>query len=758
MAITEVLILHHSHTDLGYLQNPQALEDLQGRYLDQALDLIEATADRDPADQVRWTCEVASVVETWWERRSPDQRCRLLRWHRSGHVSLGAMAWNTTPLSGPEELIRHLDPLHRLRGLGFSSRVAIQHDVNGLPWGAVDILAGAGVEGLLMGINIYMGRAPAPRPTAFAWRGAGGGRLAVWHGEHYACADRVLRVERGGLAEAQASWQAYAERLAAQGYAHDWVMLTATDPVFSDNNPPNPALADLVQAWNRAGLRPRLRFATPEDICDRLRALDLPERSGDWSDAWNFGAASAAGLVAAIRLGRSRLHAAAAAHRAAGSVCRLDEGWDAQLRAVEHTFAPWRTVAYPERESVHLHSATKAAAAWRAVALGTMHLRDGLERLAGNPARGAGQSGILVFNPADEDQTGVLRLPAALKDPRRRHHIGGIHALDMERGTWDGERGFDLGPVRVPARGSLVLPVDALPVPTPGAGCGRGDGWIAHPAWEIAWVDGRLHITDRRSGRRLDGTGPYGFADPVHECVDPQRHPIRPPFWGRDAFVRRDEGRFHANLSCWIADWPALRRGVVWESVATADIPGGVELVRSGRLPGTHHISQAIRLHGHQDAVEIITELDKARETGPESLYLAFPLGLAAGWRMAYDAAGPMARVDADQLPGTCHDWCTSDGAIHLADAQTAVAIAHPDSALWMPHGFRFARESTAIERPADPMPLAWLTCNYWSTNFAAVQPGLLRWRFLMRTGLDAAAAGRFGRTCQRPLEFHPVL
>jgi len=80
------------------------------------------------------------------------------RWS-GGDVSHG------TPLLSGAQLADQLEPIRRLRDeLGLPMKVAINHDINGLPWTATQLLLDAGVELLLMGINVHLGGYPMHRP------------------------------------------------------------------------------------------------------------------------------------------------------------------------------------------------------------------------------------------------------------------------------------------------------------------------------------------------------------------------------------------------------------------------------------------------------------------------------------------------------------------------------------------------------------------------------------------------------------------
>jgi len=68
-----------------------------------------------------------------------------------------------------------------------------------------------------------------------------------------------------------------------QGYPYDFLTLSITNQWRIDNDPPFPALAEFVSAWNDLDLRPRLNLTTTAETMARIEDLvgdRLPEFSG----------------------------------------------------------------------------------------------------------------------------------------------------------------------------------------------------------------------------------------------------------------------------------------------------------------------------------------------------------------------------------------------------------------------------------------------------------------------------------------------
>jgi alpha-mannosidase len=405
----EVLILHHSHVDVGYTHPQSMYWELQKNYLDAALDLLDRTeAWPDDLSRPRWTAEATAPLMRWLETAPARDVARLKHHLKTGRFGISGFEYNTTPLCTAEGLARQLYHVRTLRReLGADIRTVNQHDVTGIPWTAVDLLIDSRIELLIMAINLHLGGTPMPRPAVYRWKGPSGRELLVMNGEHYSMFDQWTEPASRDLDAIQAGLRRYLTHVHGLGYPHDFVYLTATcAPFMYDNSPPNQELPDLVRQWNEEGRQPRLRLVTPVELLERLQRIpreSIPVVTGDWTDYWNFGSGSSAV--------ETRLVRQTTANAAAIDLLRTAQPDDPQTATAvgriwydihlynEHTWGAYNTL-----EADHPFVVTqwhlKSAPAYDGKPLSEFHLRRQLHRLAGNPWQSRQTPGVLVVNPS----------------------------------------------------------------------------------------------------------------------------------------------------------------------------------------------------------------------------------------------------------------------------------------------------------------------------------------------------------------------
>ncbi len=742
--VKDIWLIHHSHTDIGFTHPQPIVFELHRRYIDEVLDLIERGQDRPDAAQFRWTCETTGIAWDWWVQADARQRARFLAAERSGHLEVAALRWNMTPLADHTLLAAQLREAEWLRAEGLTIRSAMQSDVNGLPWGTVRALLDHGITGFSMAINEHFGRAVSPRPGAFWWESPDGDRILTWNGPHYhSTPNRAMRIG-GPLDEAQPATEAYLAQLDARGYPLSVLGLQPTHIYFSDNDAPDAGLPQFVEDWNASGHPVTMRLATLSQFMDRLReeATDqLPVQRGDWTDWWNFGAGSTARETRLHMQGQRDLTTArqlqAWVPAPARSAPLEAQAEDALTLYAEHTWGADWGAATPTSDETAIQLSHKLEYAYQGVTLARFLKRDALLALA-RQVPGDGPS-LLAYNPLPFPVTSMLRVPE--NTPRYVPNMAHLaQRFDVE---FNGRKGAArwVGPVTLPALGYTVLPLDLA---AQGADMGTtptGLGGDLPTDALTASSEGLTHAPDALDNGEVavqfDVTGGgitslrangreyarAGLGRLVIEQPEPARRTaiFGPPPWL--AFDMHD---------AWHHGWEVVRANAALDGSESRAVPGAVEHEQLLRFPSGERASVLYRLHPGEAALHVHVTLHLQPDTTPRATYLHLPLNLDGAAEAHFETAGATVAFDREQLPGSSRHYVTTLDWLRLQDERAGVTVATPDAPLWQIGGFTFGRFDEEGPAPFEPTLNAWLTNNYWDTNFMADQAGELRFRFTL--------------------------
>jgi alpha-mannosidase len=786
-AIEEILVLHHSHLDVGYTHSQPILWELQNEFITQAIDWLEETESMPEGARPKWTCEVTEPVRRWLRRAPSSDVERFRRLHRQGRIGLGALRWNTASLVDRAGLHRLLDGKAELEQLLEAPiRVAAQHDVDGVPWPIADELIDAGVDLFVMAINPHLGRAVGPRPGMFLWEAPSGRRIRVFNGNHYTMFDQLLLAWDDSVDRMVEGWATVTRRLEEIGYGLDFVYLTTTaSPVLWDNAPPNPFMPDLIERWNDARRGPRIRYATFDDLRERALAVDesrLPVLRGDWTDYWSFGYGSAPIATAVNQRAKSLA-------RAARTLVSTDDA--STLRAAsdktdlydEHTWSYFDPA--PEHPQAQTIEMLKKGYAHEAHELAAFAVMDGLEKLAMNPVADKNIAGVLFANPGATPLTVRPELPAAWFEATEPSTERTYRANRMfyDNRSWaahypHGEsRAF--GPIELAPHSWRSVPLGDLPAATgeplvtheieainfdrrelnfaPAVRRERQIGRIESPFHTLRYDvrSGRiLSLVESEGGRELldtaSGLDLFAFVrERTDALVDGSRY----------AIYERDLDREKFDESCW-QDWAPVRERAtrVLESTVTIG-HRRVTLERRLEAPGMVHLVQRISLLADDPVIHLEVDMELIADSSPQGVYLAFPLALKPGWKGAFDTAGATVELDVDQLAGSSRNWVTTETMAAMWDDGGGVALLTPDAPLVQFGDFHFGRPLDAIPRPENPLLLAWPVNNYWDTNFPVTQTGrfTLRYGLLSLRTMDAGLAREHAERFRQPSLIWPI-
>lgn len=778
MQIKEILVLHHSHLDVGYTHSQPVVWELHREYIDLALELLEQTAGWPESSRPKWTCEVTAPVLKWLETASGSDEERFRRLVDDGRLAIGAMQYNITPLNGADQLARQLAPVTELRRR-FGARIdtALQHDINGVPWPLADLLLDNGVKLLVMAVNRHLGNHVAPRPGIFRWQTPSGRELRVMNGQHYTMFDQILLTWERSLDSMERGLTDYLGHLERIGYPHDFLYLTSTAaPEMWDNAPPNPAVANLIRKWNEMGREPMIRYVTSEDLAERIDTIpseQLPLLSGDWTDYWNFGCASTATHVSRSRAAKRALSAADRVSQNARplAVARAaDRARDLLDLFDEHTWTYWDTQTRGDACTIQDH--LKAAPAVEAGELAKYVLVHELEAIAQNPSHSeVAPDHVVLFNPSPLARSEYVEIPSAWRNPGPR--------LRTERFKPDPVGDVDVcGPIDIPANDVVRVPLVGL---APAADDARvfhqdrrspanfrafnnvrleiartGHSVIESPTHSLAYdpVTGRIRgLHDKALDWEVCPTGAdYDFFDFVRERPDALVD------GRREAFYDRDLEREKLDQSCW-KPWRAIReRATHLRECIVTRTPGSVTLHRLFDAPGTNGLHQRITLRSDTPVISVECDIEKTAYAAPEAIYFALPLNLPGGWGCHFDTAGLCIALDEEQLPGACRNWFTAESFVSIHSQNRGATLFCPDVPMAMAGSFHFGPPLDSVPRNANPLLLSWPMNNYWNTNFPLVQPGLhrLRYGLLTHEAFDPLEACAQAAGFANPVIVHP--
>ena len=734
----EIYLLPHSHVDIGYTKLQTEVESDHWRFLEQAIDAVQKTADYPPEAQFKWNVEVLWAVESYLKQASPEKRRSFFDAVKSGRIGLDALYGNElTALCRPEELLRVVDYAVQLRQRhDVTIDSAMITDVAGCTWGIVPVLAHGGVKYLSAGPNSshrigYARSAWDNRP--FYWVSPSGRR-------------KVLYWQTGN--SYHPAFQNEAELLKFIGqferdnadYPYDMLYFRQC---HGDNAGPDVKLSDFVRDWNERHASVKLVVATTGQLFRRFerRYGDvIPSLRGDFTPYWEDGAASSASETALNRAAAERLVQAETlwAMLRPGDFPQqeFDAAWRNVLLYDEHT---WGAQSYfdtgrypPGSEGYEAQWKIKRAFALDADAQSRKLLGEALSRRRSDAKTARA---VDVLNTCSWARTDVVTLPlepavagnvvrdATGRDvPSQRLSTGELAFLAEDVPALAAAR-FTLhaGEPRAPTgaraggtsltNGTLVLSVD------------EKTGAIAGLTWKELGVE----LVDRNAELGLNDF----FHVPGKDPQDARRN-------GPVTITVKERGPLVASL-----------------------------LIESD-APGCHALSREVRMIAGVDRVDVVNVVNKRKipladllKPNPtkESFHLGFALNVPEGV-MRMDVPWAVVRPELDQLPGACKNWFTVQRWVDVSNQDYGVTWATVDAPMVEVGAIAPQPESTHSQRgwiktigPSQTF-YSYVMNNYWTTNYRHDQDGEKTFRYSIEPHrrCDVGRAARFGVERSQPL------
>ncbi len=742
--IETVYFINHNHTDLGYTDHPDVVLRQHMRFIDDAIELCEATAG-DPTDtEFKWTCESSGIAERYLETSQPAQVERFLRLHREGRIDVTGMKYSFLSILSLESLLRSLYPVRRMRErFGVKVHAAMNCDVNGAAWILADVLPAIGIDLFAMAINADRGRMPSPRPRPFWWEGPGGGRLATWSGYCYAWGTMFW-----GLGDPKKAAELVPLRVREleedPEYPFDFALVQVTHPQASDNGPPYADLPSFAREWNAAGNTPQMVFTTLSEFASMLVKGKMDGASvwrGDWVNWWSDGAGSSAFETALHRRSQELLGIAdmlGAWIQGCGGAPAIDEIDAAYNQAIlygEHTWGASDSIREPASARTRALWNAKAGYAYRGWAgshdLVGRHSQELAFRLAGEGDR------LFVLNTLPWKRSVVITAP----NDQSGHPCA--HVMDQFFPVFaDGDAPITAS---LPPTGFSIIPASPTRLPQ----VKLGERSIENDWYRVvvdpttgglaSWFDKdkQIELAAESSAWRLGQC--------VCETVDSPD--------GRQAIFAVDFSRFDCGTR--YTDTPWSRTGPIEVGIKQPRIEGGGASISAQlSLLGCREARVEYFLPAHRKALAVRYVLDKLPVTDPESVYIVFPLALGPP-SFLLDLNGVPTEPEVEQILGSSRDWYTCQRWTAVSDGETAVTLVTLDAPLVQLGGIKTGAWAEHLEAGESTI-VSWALNNHWHTNFLAGQAGATELRYVMTSEegqLNATSSARFAaEACVPPV------
>ncbi len=770
--IKRIYLTSHTHTDIGYTDHQDTVFRQHLGFIDDAIELGEATADYPEAARYKWTCEVTAFVERYFQERPAAQVDRFLELHRRGQMAVAGMQYHWTPMLSTAGMLRSLLPVRRLRdNYGIVISAAMQCDVNGASWLWADLLPAIDIHTLTMSINMHRGRRPEPDLNAFWWRGPAGRRLLAFNGPHY-----LYGIFRYGLSDMNFVDELLPPQLAQlearDDYPYDFLYAQITHPARVDNGPPLPHMADFVRDWNASGREPQLIFTTIDGFAQSLRqdyGETLDEWRGDWADWWADGVGSSIYETSLNRQTEELLPLLdyLATQVDSADLGLIEEAYHLVSLYDEHTWGGFTSIRRPHSPFTRASYNRKASFAYGGYGLTHELLADAGRKLAreitgvtpeGEAWRRWGQ--YITADPADApDNFHYLVLNSCGWARHIRHPLppdmGGAAPYGVLEQFLIGNYREDppliadtpsdmMIDLELPAFSYAVI-APRSPVTAPDSAIGEGS---IENRWYRLQIDpqtgGLLSWYDKELGRELVNSDDlWRLGQYIYEWVDhpDDRRAIFALDFDREDFgVRHEDSPFRRSGPSAVEIMPARR------------LPGRLEIEARLQAKGAKSVNARYSLPAHQKALHIDMLIDKTFQTLAEAVYVPFPLALDGGHTFHLDLNGVPLEPEREQLPGSCRDWYGVHRWAEVGNSDVSVTLAPLDSPLIQVGGITTGRWAHELDA-RRPTLISWALHNHWDTNFKASQGEAIlgRYRLTSSAGYDPAASSRFALDASLP-------
>lgn len=723
-----VYLMPHSHVDVGYTNVQAKVLAIHMNNIDEAIKIAARTAGYPPEARFKWNTEALWVVDKYLAVASDEKKQAFREAVKKGWINLdGAYANTNTSATSPAQLLQLFATGARLaKDYGITINTMFQGDVPGASWGLISQSAITGMKYFLSAPNANdrIGSSGQWRDKPFYWQDASGKQQVLfWQSSPYSIGYTLKgsKIPNFFTIEDPKPYYTgkpsenflnpylfdYLSQLEHNHFPYNMTLLTWA---MSDNAPIDPELPDAVKAWNERYTSPKLIITSVKQFFHDFEAGwkdKIPVLSGDYTEYWTDGIASAAKETAINRNASDRLQQAGAIWAIRGKsgypADSFRNTWTDLIMFNEHTWGAFNSVSNPQDP--------KAVAQWQFKQAFALDARARSEALLRSSTNGNGYTGsatglqaIDVYNTLGHSRTALVRIPAAL--------------------STSGDLVKDLNGRKLPSQrlstGELAFLATALP-----------------PFSKQRFT---IHAGNGASLKKATVTD-YSLDNGIYSVrVDPKTGNIT------QLLKKGYSGNFadSAGLNQYTYMPGDSAEKIQYSGPADIHIkdkgPLVVSLVINTPAPGARSLSREIQLTAGTDQVTLINTIDKTAIGSKESVHFVFPFRIP-GAQVRYSIPWGSIAAEADQLPHTNRNWYTQQRWVDVSGKNTGVTWSSPDAPLFEIGQYPTAGLLGGLHSSSrwisfteqQPLISSWVMNNLWHTNFRRDQEGITTFHYYLQ-------------------------
>lgn len=774
----EVLIIHHTHTDIGYTQSQETIEFYHINFIKQAIEIAEKLRKGGKEEQFIWTCEafwgidcfLRSVDDAWKKR---FETCVV-----NGSISITGNYLNLNELIDYDVLKNHLLKAVKYgKSLGKKVISSMTADINGYSWGYSEALYESGIKNLYSCVHSHHGMYPIfKKQTPFYWETPKGYKLLVWNGEHYhfgnefgivktATGSYINKDELGANFTEENRHEIgkirmfrYLKSLENEGYEYNFTPITVHG-LPTDNGSPNMEVVEFINWWNENfSEEVTMKISTLDKVFEKVEAsnVSIPTYRGDWPDWWAFGVGSTPQINKIYKEAQRILNITKLIDKdlELSDNKLVEECENMMMMYSEHTWGHSSSVTHPWNSFVNLLDYKNSGYAIRAHEMAIRNNIKVLEQKGMTSLKPNREPKFRIINPYDREVTECVKLSLDYWETSnnkiervvdehgneyivqseahpRGSYINFIVTLGPkeERTVWIKRFDKEIRYVKNQNEKTCVQGIDDIYLYNDQSEVIKYDSVYENKHVKIAWDRGKGIISwfDKISNVELvEQKSQFGAFMPVYEITKSQGQDTGAQYRVRQVLGRNMRG---TNFQVF---YPIIKDIRITE---VGEVFGKIEFTME--LQGVSLLKLIIKVYNKVSKADVLVIINKDSVWDPESLYIAMPFAFNNEKMDLYcEKTGCTIQVKKDQLPGTnCDFYLVQDG-VGLKEGGYGISISMPDTSLiyTSPLSYENAKKlyHEKYTNPKNYELFSWVMNNIWETNFKASLSGFIEVNYSM--------------------------